>query len=102
MTLQELDAARKKLDEACDEVLKAKGADYAGRGDRLSNFKQVAAMVGITPMQAWAVYFLKHVIALTTLASGKLESEPPLQRFVDARNYVELGFALWEEEQTPK
>lgn len=72
-----------------------------GSDDVLRNFKSVAERIGITPMQVWGVYFLKHIDALTALA--KSESIPQAEaiegRFSDALNYLDLGYALHQEQR---
>lgn len=78
-----------------------KGDDYARPDeDGLSNFKEVATELGITPMQVWGVYFLKGVKAITRFArDGRVSSESINGRFTDARNYLLLGQALLKEER---
>lgn len=85
---------------AQDNLLKTKGADYTQKSDdRLSNFKDVAKLLGLTPLQVWSIYWLKHVFAICTyVQTGKLESEGIMSRFLDAANYGLLGIALVEEE----
>jgi hypothetical protein len=84
-----------------DELLQTKGNDYTmANEDRCHNFKEVAAFVGITPMQAWAVYYLKHVFAICTQVKyGKVQSEDIYERFIDANNYSYLGLALLEDQK---
>jgi len=103
MNSKQLVTLRDDLNTACEEVLVSKGADYAGEGaekDRLANFKVVAELLGMfnvnvgTPEGAWAVYFLKHVFAILGYIGQRTESEPIKMRFVDARNYLDLGYAL--------
>lgn len=80
------------------ELLSCKGDDYAMGEDRLSNFKEIARMCGVTPIQVWAVYCGKHFSALMNYASkGRLESEPVEMRFVDLANYAVLGAAIARE-----
>jgi hypothetical protein len=75
-------------------VLNAKGPDYARQGaqgddDCNNNFKSVARRTGQTAYGVWAVYWLKHVLAIETwLAAGKLASESIEGRIVDAVNYL--------------
>lgn len=84
------------------DILKTKGHDYAGEGDRLSNFKRVGQAIGQDALVAWAVYFLKHVDSiLTFVRERKLASEPIEGRLLDAANYCILGAALVEELYTP-
>lgn len=68
--------------------------------DVLHNFKSVAERVGITPEQAWGVYFLKHVDALMAAVKNSTtpQAEPLEGRFADAVNYLKLGFPLFFED----
>jgi len=67
-----------------------------GSEDVLANFKNVAARVGITTEQVWAVYFLKHIDAITSIMTRPdlpvAEAAPG--RFGDAINYLRLGYAI--------
>jgi hypothetical protein len=79
-------------------VLQAKGTDYSSKEDRLSNFKKLAEDLGVSPMVIWSVYFKKHIDAILSFSkNGQVESEPIRERFVDARNYLDLGLALVED-----
>jgi hypothetical protein len=81
-----------------DKLIISKGHDYTvgnGDEDRLWNFKTVAGLLGITPMQALGVYWLKHVLAICTyIKVGILQSEGLDGRFLDESNYNLLGRAL--------
>lgn len=81
-----------------DKIILTKGHDYTvgnGDADRLWNFKTVAGLLGITPMQALGVYWLKHVLAICTyIKYGQVESEDIYGRFLDESNYNLLGRAL--------
>jgi hypothetical protein len=70
-----------------------------GSPDVLHNFVSVATRAGISPMQAWAVYFLKHIDAITALAKDRTipQAEAIEGRFADAINYLKLEFALSQE-----
>lgn len=98
MKLARFNDLRDRLNQQCEVLLGTKAADYAREGDRLDNFKRVADTLGLTPLEVWAVYFQKHIIAIQKfvredgLADESLES-----RFVDARNYIDLGWALVNE-----
>lgn len=95
------DVTRALLDEA-NGIETAKRPGYTlGNEDVLKNFKAVAARVGITPGQAWAVYFLKHIDAITSVMTRPdlPVAEAPLGRFSDAINYLKLGYALFTEDQ---
>lgn len=89
-----------QVNEACDQIMDRKGHDYtSGANDRLANFKGIAARLDVSPSLVWAIYFLKHIDALATWASGKpIKSESLYSRFVDARNYLDLGLAIAVEE----
>jgi hypothetical protein len=84
--------------EQQDKLIIIKGHDYTvgnGDGDRLWNFKFVGEMLGISPLQALGVYWLKHVLSICTyIKMGKVESEGIDGRFLDESNYNLLGRAL--------
>jgi hypothetical protein len=86
-------------------VLNAKGPDYARQGaapgedDCNNNFKQVARRTGNTAYQVWAVYWIKHVLAIETwLSVGKLLSEGIEGRIVDAVNYLLILATMLHED----
>ena len=87
-----------------EELLAAKRAAYAGDADCLSNFKQIAGILGLVPEQVCSVYLLKHIlgIAREVDAGGKAvwgdaASEGLNQRISDARNYLVLLAAIIRE-----
>lgn len=88
-----------------DRVAVAKGRDYTkGSSDRLANFKNSGADAGITPLQAWLVFYGKHHAAICSYikTNGQSESEPIFGRFVDALNYLRLGWLLAKENEDAK
>jgi hypothetical protein len=97
------------FDRVADELLNeaasiqtAKRPGYTlGNEDVLRNFKQAGERAGVTPEQAWAVYFLKHIDAITAVMTRPdlPVAEAPLGRFSDAINYLKLGFALLKERE---
>lgn len=98
MKSADFETFRQLFDEDCVRVLLKKGNDYAADDDRLANFKRLAERLGLSPIQIWGVCFVKRVDAILEFAkSGKIESEPIRERFVDAHNYLDLGLALVEE-----
>ena len=101
MTLEDYEASKKNLLDLALSIEVKKRPDYTiGNVDVHHNFKSVAARVGITPEQAWAVYFLKHVDAICSFIGGNTNpSEPIEQRFADLINYGKLGYSLIEEGQ---
>ena len=84
--------------EACWKIYDQKGIDYTrGKGDedRLDNFRRAAENNGVTFIQAWGVYFYKHISAVWKFAKdGKVESEPIEGRLYDVINYSIL-LLLW-------
>lgn len=77
---------------SCDEIAKVKGHDYTqGSPNRLKNFDDAAARLGLRPEQVLAVYMNKHWSAIETfLKKGKVESEPIEGRIADMINYLLL------------
>lgn len=70
-----------------------------GSEDVLKNFKRVGDRIGTSAEIAWAVYFLKHVDAITSaMTRPDLPISEELKgRFADAINYLLLGYALYME-----
>ena len=91
---------------ACWKIYDQKGADYTrGKGDldRTDNFKTAAENNGISPFQAWGVYFYKHVSAVWKfLKDGQVESEPIESRIHDVINYSILLLLLIKETRNDK
>lgn len=99
------------------DLLLRKGQEYASNNDRLSNFKENAKKLGLTPIQVWAVYAFKHMDSIETYirrthqhailqdrtipeAMADIDatlSEPIIGRFDDAINYMHLGIAILKE-----
>jgi hypothetical protein len=83
-----------------DRLISSKGHDYTiANEDRLFNFKFVAELLGITPLQVCGVYWLKHILAIVTyINKGRLESDERIEgRLLDAANYGLLALALIKE-----
>ena len=101
MTNDEFTRLVKAFRNSQDTLVQTKGHDYTqASDDRLSNFKEIANFLGLTPRQVWAVYWLKHVFAICTyIKTGKLESEGIESRFLDEQNYSLLGMAILAEEE---
>jgi hypothetical protein len=79
-------------------VMRSKGKSYSGGSTAANNnFYQVAEMVGITPLQVWLVYYLKHVFSACTWVKTQHESEDVTGRFVDMANYVHIGYTIGVE-----
>jgi len=98
MSTEEFMRFRAEFDKECENMLVMKGADYATKNDRFKNLKEDGEDIGLTPLQTWALYIQKHLRAIFAyVANGKVESEPIRGRFLDARNYLDLGIGLIEE-----
>lgn len=102
MTLKKRQEIAKVRFAECLKILEAKGKDYAGDEDALSNFKQVGAMLGLTKYQVWGAYFLKHVMSITNSIianpeNPQVESEPLEGRITDIINYAVILEALLKE-----
>jgi len=93
--VKELEALAKNIEEA-----KRPGYTQAN-GDVLANFKKAAELAGTTPMQAWGVYFYKHVAAILSYAKDPNipQAEDLDGRFADAMNYLKLGFYLLKQKK---
>lgn len=102
MTIHEYDNLVDDLLNAALQIEMAKRPAYTlNSADVLHNFKAVAARAGITSEQAWLVYFLKHVDAISSAAKDPSipQAEDIGGRFADAINYLKLGYALIRERQ---
>lgn len=75
-----------------------KGMAYSGKEDALNNFKRNATKNGVTPLVVWNVYFSKHLDAIDSFIRGEYTDTEPIEgRFMDALNYLELGYGLVSE-----
>ena len=100
MDLTRFNQVTSELHQEAQKIVEAKRPAYTlASTDVLRNFKAVADRLGITPMQAWGVYFLKHIDSITSAAKDPNipQAEAMIGRFADAMNYLELGFALMNE-----
>jgi hypothetical protein len=102
MTPSELSTFVEAFQAEQRKIMSDKGTSYSGakdasQGDRLANFKRVADRVGVSPMQVWLIYFLKHVDSVCTFVKTGHESEGLRSRALDIANYAMLGVALNDE-----
>lgn len=90
--------------EACDKILKVKGADYTMKlPDRLANFREAAGFLGQSKYQVLGVYLFKHLTAVFSfLKHGQVESEPIEGRIYDCVNYMLLLFKMVSEDKRRK
>lgn len=103
MNAEVLAGIKNKARARQDAIMNAKQPDYTRHeSDVLSNFKRAALATGLTPMQVWAVFTLKHIDAIMAFVkTSKIESESLQSRFDDVANYLLLGEALISEIQHP-
>lgn len=94
----------KKANEAADQVLLKKGMTYSSKDNRLENFEVIAEIASIVsgqpihPGLVALIYTLKPIISLARVAiQGLEESEPPIYRYADIRNYALLMLAMTPE-----
>ena len=82
-------------------IMSKKGPDYTNENaDRLANFKEVARMLGITPLQVLGVYLAKHQSSIMKFCrTGKLSGEPISEKVADSRNYEGMLMGLVEDLQ---
>jgi hypothetical protein len=86
------------------EIMRAKGAEYAGTdrewADCNQNFKHVGQMLGLDPKLVCGVYMLKHVDSLATYLRTGIDSvEGITGRLDDIRNYIDILESLIIEEK---
>lgn len=100
MTTKQFDEIMTRNYEEIRKLCVTKGADYAKDTDRLSNFKDNANQLGLTPKQVWAVYAAKHWNAICSyIKNGQVESEPIESRLHDLILYSFLLLGLIEDER---
>ena len=81
----------------------SKGEAYSGKDDALDNFKRNAKNLGVSPLVVWNIYFSKHIDAINSFIRGEYSDTEPIKgRFMDAINYLELGYGLIEDGCTGK
>jgi len=99
----DFDSLREEFFDRIRETNEAKGHDYAGDDDALSNFKEAAEhLAGIhdPEFEVWYIYFHKHWSAiLTFLKEGDVKSEPIDGRIMDAVLYLILLLGLIEDKK---
>jgi hypothetical protein len=82
----------KKLDVEAYELHKVARKEYATEDDIFHNFREQAAMSGITPRQAILTALAKHLISIQRDVSLR---EPMKGRYIDVMNYLRLLYA-WD------
>lgn len=101
-TLVEFQEKSQFLLDTAKEIRDAKNPVYAldnQDADYHENFRFIAETAGITPLQVWAVYALKHFTSVLTYAKNPDQDQPEdlTERFADLINYNLMGFSLYKE-----
>jgi hypothetical protein len=101
MNLAGFNRARNKLNDLCEKIMADKRPAYTGGSeDVLANFKRVGERLGTSPMQPLLTYWLKHEDSITAILSKGVEDvEGIASRLADARNYIDLIYALHFESE---
>jgi len=100
--------AIKRCDEA-QKILLDKGLEYSENKDCLSNFKEAAEFLGLSPFQVWFVYFYKHFTVLKNAIKNNpedpskgIKSETLDNRMNDLHNYLAIFEALIKDKEDDK
>jgi len=97
MTYEDFDKLVEQMIQEEKAIGNTKGKEYT-QGDRLDNFKRLAAELGITPLQVLWIYLKKHLDSIAHyVRTEKVLSEPIQGRIKDARVYLSLLRGLIEE-----
>ena len=104
MNTEEFNVIVATIHEECIHVLTTKGKDYTpDESDRLSQFKEIAIEVGITPRQVIGVLLIKHYQSICKVIRGEtLLAEQLESKVIDEINYLCFLLAQVEEETKGK
>lgn len=101
MTFEEQEAIQEEVFRRIREIRETKGREYATDKDTLADFKEVAADVGITPLQCWATYVKKHERAIDSyIREGSVKSEAIEDRILDVVVYHLLLYGLIRDQRS--
>ena len=90
MKLEEQTNILKRFQAEMEKVMLGKGNDYANE-DRLSAFKQVAFITGLTEEQVISVFLATKIARLSNLFSGKEPNNESIDdSILDLANYAAL------------
>ncbi len=95
MNTKEFNLLVNTIHAQCKKVLATKGVDYTpDAANRLSQFEDIAEVVGITPRQVIGVFLLKHQESIAKVIRGEpLKGEQLLHKVIDEINYLCLLLA---------
>lgn len=95
MTPRDLIDLSKMVHDAAGAELERKAPDYAPEGVVFVDIIQQCAETGVEPEQLLWIMMQKHLTALRTYAqTGKLTSEPLVNRTIDVINYAAF-ISIW-------
>lgn len=95
------DANVKALNDLCDQIVAEKRPVYTQKSpDVLYNFKLNAQMANSTVGQSIAFGLVKQVLGVVQLLTDPLSVDVEADtRFVDAINYLRLGYVAWANDE---
>jgi len=103
MNLEEQIRIAKDITKECDGIMLSKGNDYANK-DRLSNFKLVSQITGLTVSKVIEVFMATKVVRLGNLSNS--DSEPNHESIrdnkIDLINYARLSIMNDVGSEEPK
>jgi len=98
MRIEDLVKQTRSFHDAELGLLQRKGADYSPGDDTLACFKRIAERYNVEPTLVAAIFLEKHLDAIRTyIVEGKLNAEDLFEHTVDARNYLNLIYAIDQE-----
>ncbi len=84
----------------CFKIMDSKGVCYSGLDDKLGNFKRCGKLAGVSTEQAWLIYFMKHVDAISAYCRGEYsDCETIHGRIKDVINYAFLLYGIVREKE---
>ena len=100
MRNEEFLALREKMTAERFAMCDRKSVGYTeGNDDRHYNFKQIGKQLDEPPLKVLATYMHKHMMSFNHyVKSGEQSGEGIAQTLMDIANYIDLAFAMIEEE----
>lgn len=85
-------------------LLSSKGDEYAGKIDRLQNFRDISKVLNISMSTVCGVFLLKQIFAIASYIykNKKPTTESLYEKILDSRNYLTLLTAILIEENKIK
>lgn len=101
---QEFFECREKLDALCTSIMTGKNPVYTiGSDNYVENFQSIAKRLGTSDRFVALVYLHKHFDAIVaSVVKGEIKDVESIDsRFADARNYLDILYALVKSAQLP-